>query len=195
MTTTTIGIRTNNRMVTRNIGLVPNLVQYKGVREIPCDNIAIGIRNKDTNVRYVKRATIPVDFDMELEMEVSKATSKVFKIFNDTIKEFEGKSTKIAVILPVILTKVSRICEASNGVEQMRQGFMTLIQTATAITEPILWFYALTACILMATGKKGVGWDKLKQVGYSYILITMLPTLFEFCRWISAILMTCIKMG
>lgn len=158
---------------------------------INCDNLSLGIRNKNSNIRYVKKVT-PIDWDVE--ECISESTSKVFNIFSEVIHEFEGKSTKIAVILPVIFNRMTTICSA-DGINQMRKGFTTLIETATAITEPILWFYALAACILMATGKKGVGWDKLKNVGYSYILITMLPTLFEFCRWVSRILMTCIKMS
>lgn len=186
MSATVIGIRRCDRGVIHSVGTVQPVRDYQ---EVYKEDLIIGIR-RDMNIRYMKRCDIP--FDVDLDIEVSKATDKVLKIFRDTFKEFEGKSTKIAVLLPVILTKVSTICEAADGVKQMREGFMTLIETATAITEPILWFYALAACIMMATGKKGVGWEKLKNVGYSYILITMLPTLFEFCRWISKILMTCI---
>lgn len=164
-------------------------------REVYCDSITIGIRDKSSNVRYVKRAMMPVEIDMELEQDICNATERVLTIVNETLEENMGKGLRAVSVLPIILSKVSAVCEAASGADKMREGFMTLIETATAITEPILWFYALAACILMATGKKGVGWEKLKNVGYSYILITMLPTLFQFCRWISKLILECIAVG
>lgn len=73
-----------------------------------------------------------------------------------------------------------------TGADQIRSGFMQIIDVFTAITEPILWFYALTACILMATGKsKDLGWNRLKNVGYAYVFISLLPTFFSFLRWVA----------
>lgn len=75
---------------------------------------------------------------------------------------------------------------APSSADQIRKGFMQIIDVFTAITEPILWFYAITACILMATGKnKELGWGRLKNVGYAYIFITLLPTFFSFLRWVA----------
>jgi Na+/H+-dicarboxylate symporter len=77
---------------------------------------------------------------------------------------------------------------AMAGAEGIRQGFMQLLDVFTAIAEPILWFYALTACILMATKNKQAGWDRLKQVGYAYAGIALLPTFFAFVRYIAEII-------
>lgn len=187
-----IGIKGRNTSVIGCSGLTSSIVDCT---DVYCDSISIGIRDKSSNVRYIKRATMPVDIDIELEQDICDATEKVFRIVNETLEENMDKGVKVVSLIPVILSKVSVICDAASGADKMREGFMTLIETAIAITEPILWFYALAACILMATGKKGVGWEKLKNVGYSYILITMLPTLFQFCRWISKILMECIALS
>lgn len=187
-----IGIKNNNRVV---VAAATSSSHIVGCTDVYCNNLSIGIRDRSSNVRYIKQSSIPVEFDIDLENDICEATEKVLKIFNDTMEEYSGNGCRLAVMLPVILSKMSTICDAASGVDKMREGFMALIETATAITEPILWFYALTACILMATGKKGVGWDKLKNVGYSYILITMLPTLFQFCRWISKTLIECIAIG
>lgn len=74
------------------------------------------------------------------------------------------------------------------GAEGIRRGFEQLLDVFTAIAEPILWFYALTACILMATKSKQAGWDRLKQVAYAYAGITLLPTFFAFIRYIAVII-------
>jgi len=81
---------------------------------------------------------------------------------------------------------------ATSGAEDIRAGFTTIIDIFTAIAEPILWFYALTACILMATKSKNVGLDRLKQVAYAYAGIALLPTFFAFLRWVSEIIKTSI---
>jgi hypothetical protein len=82
-----------------------------------------------------------------------------------------------------------------TGADKIREGFMQIVDVFTAIAEPILWFYALTACILMATGRnKELGWDRLKRVGYAYIFITLMPTLFQFLRWIAEILKGAIQL-
>jgi hypothetical protein len=80
------------------------------------------------------------------------------------------------------------VAVVSQG-DKIREGFMQIIDVFTAIAEPILWFYAVTACVLMATGKnKDLGWDRLKRVGYSYIFIALLPTFFAFLRWMAEML-------
>ena len=84
----------------------------------------------------------------------------------------------------------------TSSADQIRKGFMQIIEVFTAITEPILWFYAITACILMATGKnKDVGWAKLKNVGYAYVFITLLPTFFVFLRWVAKLVGGAIATG
>jgi hypothetical protein len=82
---------------------------------------------------------------------------------------------------------------ASNA-DKIRQGFQTLLDTFTALTEPVLWFYALIGCIMIATGKnKDAGWTRIKQVGYAYIAIALLPTLFALLRWVSVIIKSSIS--
>jgi hypothetical protein len=79
--------------------------------------------------------------------------------------------------------------KAVSASDKLREGFMQLIDVFTAISEPILWFYALIGCIMMATGKnKEKGMEKLKQVGYAYVVIALLPTIFDFLRYISTII-------
>lgn len=80
-----------------------------------------------------------------------------------------------------------------NPAESIRQGFTDILDIFTAIVEPILWFYALTACVLMATKNKDAGWQRLKQVGYAYAGIALLPTFFAFLRWVSDMLTSAIK--
>lgn len=76
-----------------------------------------------------------------------------------------------------------------SSVEEIRKGFMEVIDVFTAVAEPILWFYAVVGCILMATGKnKDNGWGKLKNVGYAYIGIRLLPAFFVFMGWIANLL-------
>ncbi|MMZ43628.1 hypothetical protein D1872_51910 [compost metagenome] len=110
-------------------------------------------------------------------------------------QEFVAKSSRwVSAALGVVYSyklagSVSAAAAAITSAEKIRQGFMQIIDVFTAIAEPILWFYAVTACILMATGKnKDMGWDRLKRVGYAYIFIAMLPTFFSFLRWIAEML-------
>lgn len=78
---------------------------------------------------------------------------------------------------------------ADNGANELREGFMEILDVFTAIAEPILWFYALIGCIMMATGKnRDLGWKRIKQVGYAYLSIALLPTFFSFLRWLANIL-------
>jgi hypothetical protein len=78
--------------------------------------------------------------------------------------------------------------QAREAADQIRVGFQQVLDVFTAIAEPILWFYALTACILMATKNKDEGWKRLKQVGYAYTAIALLPTFFSLLRWIAGLL-------
>lgn len=107
-------------------------------------------------------------------------------------QKFIAKSSKwVSVILAgeYALRFASSVHAATSSSDKIRTGFMQIIDVFTAIAEPILWFYALTACILMATGRnKDLGWDRLKRVGYSYIFIAMLPTFFAFLRWMAVML-------
>lgn len=77
---------------------------------------------------------------------------------------------------------------AAAGVEQIRSGFQQVIDVFTAIAEPILWGYAVVGLVMVATGKKQAGWDRVKSVGWSYLCIAMLPTFFAFLRWVAIIL-------
>lgn len=115
-------------------------------------------------------------------------------------KQFVAKSSKWAVaVLGFVYsgkfaTSVSAAAAALSSADKIRQGFMQIIDVFTAIAEPILWFYAVTACILMATGRsKEAGWDRLKRVGYAYIFIALLPTFFSFLRWMAVMLSGAIK--
>lgn len=78
--------------------------------------------------------------------------------------------------------------QAKEAADQIRVGFQQILDVFTAIAEPLLWFYALTACILMATKNKDEGWKRLKQVGYAYTAIALLPTFFSLLRWIAGLL-------
>lgn len=71
------------------------------------------------------------------------------------------------------------------NVERIREGFSTLLDVFTALAEPILWFYALTACILIATKNKDAGFNRLKHVAYAYAAIALLPAFFSLLRWIA----------
>src|SRR6185312_14977571 len=49
------------------------------------------------------------------------------------------------------------LADTSTSADDIRRGFMDILDVFTAIAEPILWFYALTACILIATKNKDTG--------------------------------------
>lgn len=85
--------------------------------------------------------------------------------------------------------------KAIGSADKIRSGFTQLIDIATAVAEPILWFYALTACILMATGRnKELGWGRLKQVAYAYVGISLLPTIFSLLRYVGRIMAQALSM-
>ncbi len=78
------------------------------------------------------------------------------------------------IIIPVgLATKLTMAhlrCLAAgvDSADKIRRGFHDIIDVFTALAEPILWFYALTACVLIATKNKNAGWERLKNVGYAY---------------------------
>lgn len=80
------------------------------------------------------------------------------------------------------------VAASPAGAEQIRKGFQSVIDVITAIAEPILWGYAVVGLVLVATGKKQAGWDRVKSVGWAYLGIAMLPTFFAFLRWVAAML-------
>ncbi|MNI25138.1 hypothetical protein D3C73_787770 [compost metagenome] len=124
-----------------------------------------------------------------------RATSRWSGEVEENRQEFIQKSSKLvsSILISTYSMKfASSVLAAAPTIssgDKIRQGFMQIIDVFTAVAEPILWFYALTACVLMATGRnKELGWDRLKRVGYSYIFISMLPTFFAFLRWLAVML-------
>ena len=78
---------------------------------------------------------------------------------------------------------------AEAGAEQIRTGFKQVMNVAVAIAEPIIWVYAVIACVMIATNtSKDAGWNKLKNVGYAYMLMNLLPALFAFWCWMNKII-------
>lgn len=139
--------------------------------------------------------------DVQIKKEI-KVESRWSGDLEESRKSLVGKI--VEWIFPtVVMTKLTMVvppsilaATAGNvGASQIRDGFMQLLDVFTAIAEPILWFYALTACILMATKNKQAGLDRLKQVGYAYAGIALLPTFFAFLRWIAAIIKGAITLG
>lgn len=95
-------------------------------------------------------------------------------------------SAMIAPAMFYSLTGFSKGAVAETGADQLRDGFSEILDVLTAVAEPVLWFYALIGCIMIATGKsKDSGWEKLKQVGYAYLGISLLPAFFALLRWLS----------
>lgn len=76
----------------------------------------------------------------------------------------------------------------TDKVEKIRTEFETILDIFTALAEPVLWFYALTACIMIATKNKDAGFNRLKQVAYAYAAIALLPTFFALLRWVSGLI-------
>lgn len=99
--------------------------------------------------------------------------------------------SSIALRLAIANPSVS-LAETTEHVEDLRGGFQELLDVFTALAEPILWFYALIACILMVTKDKNAGWNKLKHVVYAYVGIALLPTFFSLLRWVSDMVKTAI---
>lgn len=116
--------------------------------------------------------------------ELEKSRKKIVKFMTD-------------MIMPAIITTKWAMAHKATvfaagtivGADGIRKGFQTLLDTFTALAEPVLWFYALIGCIMIATGKnKDAGWTRIKQVGYAYVAIALLPTLFSLLRWVAAII-------
>lgn len=93
-----------------------------------------------------------------------------------------GLATKLTMAL-----SPGALAAGVDSADKIRRGFHDIIDVFTALAEPILWFYALTACVLIATKNKNAGWERLKNVGYAYAGIALLPTFFSFLRWVSSI--------
>jgi len=87
------------------------------------------------------------------------------------------------------------VASSPAGADQIRKGFQSVIDVITAIAEPILWGYAVVGLVLVATGKKQAGWDRVKSVGWAYLGIAMLPTFFAFLRWVAAMLKATMSFG
>lgn len=102
-----------------------------------------------------------------------------------------------AIMTKLTLAASGSVLAAGNAVQsadKIRMGFEQLLDVFTAITEPILWFYALTACIMMATKNKEAGWNRLKQVGYGYAGIALLPTFFAFLRYVANLIKDAVQL-
>ncbi len=125
-------------------------------------------------------------------LKESKVESRWSGDLEDSRKGFVNTMTNLLV--PTILTAKlavtpsGAVYAASENANRIRDGFAELLDVFTAIAEPILWCYALTACILMATKNKNNGWERLKQVGYAYAAIALLPTFFAFLRYIAELI-------
>jgi hypothetical protein len=133
---------------------------------------------------------------LERKEEVTKQVTVKSRWHGNLEKTRKAVVDKIAgLIIPATLgTRIflsyhsPAFAQAREAAEQIRVGFQQVLDVFTAIAEPILWFYALTACILMATKNKDEGWKRLKQVGYAYTAIALLPTFFSLLRWIANLL-------
>jgi len=114
--------------------------------------------------------------------------SSIVSIHSGELEE-NRKSLIRAVVATIfsssVMVNLSKHTHANVGAEDIRIGFSEILDIFTAIAEPILWFYALTACVLMATKNKEAGWQRLKQVAYAYAAIALLPTFFALLRWMS----------
>lgn len=72
--------------------------------------------------------------------------------------------------------------------DNIRQKFSSIIDVFSAVSEPILWGFAIVGLVLVATGNKQMGWARVKQVAYAYIGIQCLPAFFAFLRYIAKML-------
>lgn len=132
-----------------------------------------------------------------VEPQPVKVESKYTGELEATRKKIVNKI--VDLIIPVgLATKLSMslapgALAAASSANKIRSGFHDIIEVFTALAEPILWFYALTACVLIATKNKSAGWERLKNVGYAYAGISLLPTFFAFLRWVSQVIKTSIS--
>lgn len=158
-------------------------------------NVLIALTSSQTKVMTFKEAheqLLGVHKSQQAEeilTEICTSISQDARILDKMFpnkKVTSHKIAKIMALIPGIIIAASSTVSASAGSDQIRKGFMQIFDIASAIAEPILWFYAVTACVLIATGRnKEMGWTKLKQVGYGYICLTMIPAIFSFLRWMS----------
>jgi len=70
----------------------------------------------------------------------------------------------------------------------IREKFSQIIDVFSAISEPILWGFAIVGLVLVATGNKQMGWSRVKSVAYAYIGIQCLPAFFAFLRYVAKML-------
>jgi hypothetical protein len=114
--------------------------------------------------------------------ELEKGRKRIVKFLTDLIMP-------VTIATRWAMTHQDALAAGVSGADKIRSGFQTLLDTFTALAEPVLWFYALIGCIMIATGKnKDAGWNRIKQVGYAYVAIALLPTLFSLLRWVSVII-------
>lgn len=130
-----------------------------------------------------------------LRYKIEETCKNIYKELTKAVGT-TGVAKKASKYIPFLLTLPgTKVYAATSGntetLARIREAFEQLMSIATAIAEPILWFYALTSLILMATGRnRSIGWNRLKNVGYAYIGMTLLPTIFAFLRWVSSLLRT-----
>lgn len=106
----------------------------------------------------------------------------------DSRKELVSRFSHWFIPSLLLLTPTPVLAGNQDKVEEIRSGFEQLLDIFTALAEPVLWFYALTACIMIATKNKDSGFNRLKQVAYAYAAIALLPTFFALLRWVSDII-------
>lgn len=126
-------------------------------------------------------------FTIEKKVEVASRWSGEVE---ESRKVFVGKLSDwfiTAVLANHVMGAPKVYAESTTdaNVDRIRAGFETLLDVFTALAEPILWFYALTACILIATKNKETGFNRLKHVAYAYAGIALLPAFFSLLRWIA----------
>lgn len=113
-------------------------------------------------------------------------------------KSFEDKKldwfTKIGIasmtswVYENLITKVALGAELTATPDELRKNFSKIIDVFTAIAEPILWGFAIVGLVLVATGNRQMGWQRVKSVAYAYICINCLPAFFAFLRYIAKML-------
>lgn len=135
----------------------------------------------------------PLD-DLRIRLNGKKVEYTTYSV--PTCEDIKKSTSKklISIIIPFVLAikasitadnTVALAADTAKNADQIRSGFQQLLEVFTALAEPILWFYALTACILIVTKDKNTGWERLKHVAYAYAGIALLPTFFALLRWVS----------
>lgn len=74
------------------------------------------------------------------------------------------------------------------AISKLGEGFMVIYDIVATIAEPFLMIVFIYGFFHFAVGKNEQAWTRIKQAGYAYIGIVMLPGIFKLLRYVGDVL-------